>query len=439
MRVCLVMSAAIAALLLPSSAGATDGHFLHGVGAVNASLGGIGIARSPSVLGAMYVNPAGLMAFRGTQMEMGFEMFKADRTISSAAGPMSGSTTSSSEWMPVPAFGWSREVAADRLVLAVGGLGIGGFGVDYRTDPSNPITMPAPYGFGQIYSNFSLMKVLAAAAYKVAPSVTLGAALNVNWASLAVDPMPIGAPAIDPGPDATPMTADDRAYYSSATDADGAFGVGAQLGLQWQVTNRLAVGLAYTSPQVFEKFQYDAVYENPNLPNYGTPRTIEFAMDVPAIYGVGVAVMPTSALMLGVDAKYIMYGSTRGFEESGFAADGSVKGFGWENILVLATGLEYKAAPKVALRGGYNYSGNPIPENLMMFNAPAPAIVQHHATFGIGYQFSNGFGVDLGYYRVFENSLSGPFQTMAGPAAGTSVTSTMSEQSIQIGFTFRGQ
>lgn len=419
-----------------SPARATDGHFLHGVGAINSAMGGIAVAAPGSLLGAFYVNPAGLLANRGTAVELGFELFKADRTLSSSAGPMGGSTRSSSEWVPIPAFGWSREVAERRMVVGVAGLGIGGFGVDYRVDASNPILAPRPNGFGAVYSNFSLMKIIPAAAFRVTDALRLGVALNLDWASLAVEPMPIAAPAVDPGPDGVPSTMDDRAYYSRATDADGGFGIGAQVGLQYTVLPNFSVGLAYTTPQVFQEFEFDGVYENPNLPSYNTPRTIRFAMDVPAVYAAGLAWSPSEAFLLGVDGKYIDYARTRGFEKSGFAPDGAVRGFGWESIWTLATGFELRPVPRVALRAGYNYSDNPIPSGMTMFNAPAPAIVQHHATLGAGYLFTNGFGIDVAYYRAFENTISGPFQTMGGPAPGTSISSAMSEHSVLMGFTF---
>ncbi len=415
---------------------ATDGHFLHGVGAINSAMGGIGVASPSSLLGAFYVNPAGLLAFKATATELGFELFRPDRTIESTAGPVSGSTTSSSEFVPIPAFGWSRELRANELTVGLAGLGIGGFGVDYHTDPTNPVLAPRPFGFGAIYSNFSLMKIIPAVAYRVTPRLRLGAALNIDWASLAVDPMPIAAPAVDPGPDGRPGTADDRAYYSRATDADGAFGIGAQLGLQFSVTPALALGVAYTTPQVFQTFRYDAVYEDPNLATYNMPRTITFAMDVPAVYAGGVSWSPSRALMVGVDAKYITYARTRGFKDEGFAADGSVKGFGWRNIWTIASGLQVRPVDRVALRAGYNFSGNPIPDALSMFNAAAPAVVQHHATIGAGYTFDNGFGVDVAYYRAFKHSIDGPFQTPAGAMPGTSVKSSLSENSVLVGFTF---
>ena len=62
--------------------------------------------------------------------------------------------------------------------------------------------------------------------------------------------------------------------------------------------------------------------------------------------------------------------------------DFSVAGFGWKNIYSIHGGLEFLPVERLALRGGYNYTQNPIPSEFAMFNVPAPAIVQHHLTIG---------------------------------------------------------
>jgi long-chain fatty acid transport protein len=432
-------AALLAVALMAGSAAparATDGHLLHGVGAINSALGGVGIASSQSILGAFYVNPAGLAMFDYTRVELGFEMFKPERTISSSAGPYSGSTASSSQFVPIPAFAWSRPIRNNQIVIGVAGIGAGGFGVDYHLDANNPILAPRPYGFGQVFSNFQLMKIAPAVAMKVSPALRIGVAANIDWASLEVDPMPTAAPAVDPGPDGIPNTGDDRAYYSRATDASGSFGFGIQAGVQYDIVNRVTVGLSYASPQRFQKFEFGGIYENPNLASFNTPRTILFAMDVPAIYGGGIAIRPVDRVAVGFDAKYITYAKTRGFKESGFAPDGSVKGFGWSNIWTFATGLQFQPVDRLTARMGYNYSQNPIPDEMTMFNAPAPAVVKHHATVGLGYRISGGFGVDVAYYRAFQNSIAGSMQTPAGAMQGTQVKSSMSENSILMGISF---
>ena len=429
--------AALALLLAasPDIARATDGHFLHGVGAVNSAIGGAGVAVNASLLGAFFVNPAGLASFAGTNIEMGFELMKPERSVTSAFGPFTGTTSSTSSFATIPAFGWSTALSDD-MVFGVAGLGIGGFGVDYPADATNPILMPRPNGFGQVYSNFQMMKITPALAWKASPKLRIGVALNVDWASLAVNPMPTAAPAVDPGPDGKPFTADDRAYYSSGAAAGSAFGFGAQIGMQYQVNDEFSIGLAYTSPQFFSAFKYQGVYENPNIPSYNTARTFSFRMDAPPVYAAGIAWSPTTAIRTAVDVKYFGYKSTKGFDQSGFNSDGSVKGFGWNDIAVVAAGIEYDANSEWTLRGGYNYSGNPISGDMSMYNIPAPAIVQHHLTLGVGYTLRPGVQLNFAGYKAFENSITGPIQRPTGALPGTSVTNRMNETSVLIGFKF---
>jgi long-chain fatty acid transport protein len=419
-------------------AGATDGHFLHGVGAVNSAMGGAGVAAPRSLLGTFYLNPAGLLAFDGTRVEFGFELFRADRTVaSSVTGGPGGSTESKRDWVPIPAMAWTTRLANDRVVVGLAGLGVGGFGVDYPADPTNPVLAPRPFGFGQVYSNYQLLKIVPAVAIAATERLWLGAAVNVDWASLSVDPAPIAAPAVDPGPDGTPGTLDDRAFYSRATAADGAFGFGFQAGFLFKPNDLIAIGASYTSEQAFEDFEFNGVYENPNLPTYGTPRTMTFKLNVPAVVAGGVALSPLPNFTLAADYRYILYEGTEGFDVPGtgpFNPDGSVSGFAWKNISVVALGGEYRVSDRVALRAGYNYSENPVPDEWAMINVPAPAIVQNHVTGGIGYMVSSRLQVSAAYYRALANDGSGPLLGPTGPV-GT-VTNSLSEDALLVQFSF---
>lgn len=422
-----------------STAHATDGHFLHGVGAINQSMGGVAFAVTESLFGTYYANPAGLTKYQGVQIEFGFEMFKADRTVSSEYGPFSGATRSKSEFVPIPAMAFSAQVN-EKLVVGLGGLGIGGFGVDYPSSLNNPVLSPRPNGFGQTYSDFSLLKFTPAMAYKVSDNVSVGFAGNLSWASLAIDPMAAASPAVSPGPDGTPMTMDDQAFYSRAAAADGAFGFGFQLGVLWDINEMASLGVAYGSPQWFQDFEFNSMYENPNLQNFGWPRDISFRLDVPAYFGAGVALNPGPDTVIGFDWKYIFYENTKGFElanpDMPFDQTGAVTGFGWQNINVFSVGIQQTFADWVKVRAGYNYSDNPIPDDLSFFNVPAPAIVQHHLAFGMGLQLVPQMSLDFGYYHVFKNDISGPMWNMMGPIPGTTVGSSMSENSLQMMFVF---
>jgi long-chain fatty acid transport protein len=429
-------------------ASATDGHFLHGIGAINSAMGGAGISAPEGLLGTFNLNPAGLMAFDGLRMEFSMEMFQANRTVSSSvpapppapAGTiLSGSTQSKKSFVPIPAFGASYRLPGDRVVLGLAGLGTGGFGVDYPAsalptapgESTNPILLPQPNGFGQVYSDYTLLKIAASVGWAVIDDLWLGAALNVDRATLAVLPMPAASPDFDP--------ATGTAFFPNAAAADGAFGIGFQVGLMYTVNEIFAFGASYTSEQWFRAFEWNSTHANPNLANFGEPRTFSFRLNVPAVVGGGVAVQAIPKLLLTADFKYYFYKHTAGFEipSSGpFNPDGSLAGFGWDNIYSIAFGLKYEPADIVALYGGYNFSDNPVPDQLSMINIAAPAIVQHHISVGVGIRATSQFEITAAYYHAFKNSGTGEILNPAIPPGTSSVTNSLQENSVLLQFSY---
>jgi long-chain fatty acid transport protein len=422
---------------------ATDGHFLHGVGAVNSAMGGAGISAPESLLGTFNLNPAGLTAFDGLRMEFSMEMFQANRSVESSApspaGVLSGSTQSKKAFVPIPAFGVSYRLPGDRVVLGLAGLGTGGFGVDYPAsafptapgDSVNPILLPQPNGFGQVFSDYNLLKIAASVGWAVTDDLWLGVALNVDRAALAVTPMPAASPDFDADTG--------TAFFPSAAAADGAFGIGFQLGLMYTVNEIFAFGASYTSEQWFRPFEWNSTHANPNLANFGEPRTFSFKLNVPAVVGGGVAVQAIPELLLTADFKYYFYKHTAGFEipsTGPFNPDGSLAGFGWDNIYSIAFGLKYEPADLVALYGGYNFSDNPVPDSLSMVNIAAPAIVQHHISVGVGIRATKQFEITAAYYHAFKNSGTGEILNPAIPPGTSSVTNTLQENSVLLQFSY---
>ena len=75
-----------------------------------------------------------------------------------------------------------------------------------------------------------------------------------------------------------------------------------------------------------------------------------------------------------------------------------------------------------------------------MYNVPAPAIVQHHISGGIGVNVTRRFNITAAYYKALENSGTGPLMGVdpgtGQPAAFGTVTNTLSEDSFLIQFSF---
>src|SRR4051812_10117197 len=118
-------------VLLAAPAWALDGHLLHGIGAVNSSMGGAGAALPEDALGALNANPALLTRLDGHRFEFSSELLRATNTLSSSAGPFSGTTKDSSALAVLPAFGFTYHPAGSSVAFGMGFLGLAGFGVDY--------------------------------------------------------------------------------------------------------------------------------------------------------------------------------------------------------------------------------------------------------------------------------------------------------------------
>ena len=112
--------------------------------------------------------------------------------------------------------------------------------------------------------------------------------------------------------------------------------------------------------------------------------------------------------------------------------------------------------PHLSFRAGYNYGKNPVKEHegfagsgfttVQGKTLPTyyyetfritgfPAIIEHHLTFGIGYEFTPKCSLHLGFMHAFEETITENGTDMTGQPV--SLESTLSENSIDFGITWR--
>lgn len=409
-------------------AAATNGHVLHGVGAINQSLGGAGIATSLDVIGANGNNVSSIAYLDGNSIAFNAEVFIPDRSMTASFGPIGGTVDSATREAVIPGFGIAYHID-DEWTVGFTGLGIGGFGVDYPANSANasgnfnPLALPQPAGFGAIYSNYNLLQLTPSVAWKILPNVAIGVGGNVNWSSLSADPFP-----------ATPP---DASGYPDATHTASAWGAGFTAGVTYKPIDELALGAVIKSPQWFNSFRWHGQYPD------GAPASFGYRLNYPMIIGVGGAYTPLPEWLVASDVKWINYAGTDGFGQKNFATSPTgpyVRGLGWENIWTFSLGVQYKVVPRVPLRIGYNFGQNPIPSNQQFINAFAPAIVQHHLTLGFGVDVTSALQLNVAYYHAFQNSESGPFLSNGSPAygpinqpiPGSKITNRLSENSVSL-------
>jgi long-chain fatty acid transport protein len=408
-------------VLAAPAAWAGNGHNLHGIGAVNSSMGGAGVALPIDTIGGLLLNPALATHLDGSRFAFSAEYNTAKNSVSSSVatpfGTFSGKTEEDGDTALIPAFGWTYHKKGSRFASGMGFLGLAGFGADYPQDPSNPILSPQPQGFGRVYSNYQLLKVPTVLAWQVSDAFSFGLSLNVARASLTANPAGFAAPDCS-GPQGP--------CFFPSVNTDSAWGFGAGIGVHYKLTPAFALGASYSSEMEFADFEWNSAHANPNLANFGTARTVKLQLNMPAQAIVGLGWTPTDRLAVAVDGKWINYEKTEGF--------GDVLGF--KDITVAEVGVQYRLTDRFALRGGYNHSENPIPDDRAFFTVETPAIFEDHYSGGLGFKASEYMTLDLAYYHVPENQITGPFVGATGAVPGTSVTTSMAMDSLVVTFNF---
>jgi len=301
---------------------------------------------------------------------------------------MSGVTEDDRGISPMPAIAFTFGNNESKHRFAFSAFGISGFGVTFPENNMNPINASQEYGgFGRIESDYGLFQFGLTWAYQVCDNWSIALQPNVDYATLELMPNP---------------TANPNASGYPSTDKASAIGFGGQASIFYNSGVGFKFGLSYKSRQYFNEFEFDNTYLN------GETAKNNFQMDYPAIYSIGIG-YSIGDFDLAFDARYVDYEHTDGFNESGWTPTGSVAGFGWKDIQILSTGLQYKGINKLPLRIGYTYSSNPIDRSVAFFNIPATAIIENAFQFGMSYEFSDRFQIDgVFHYGSSNGKTRGP-------------------------------
>lgn len=408
-------------ILLAPSAVALNGHILPNVGALDQGMGGAGIATSLDAMGSNQNNVSSIAFVGRNRLDFGFMAALPEPSMTASTPQGAGQLNSDKPESYIPGVGIIYNFDK-QWTVGFSAVGLSGFGVHYPENlPNaqgqfNPLTVPQAFGgFGELYSNYSLVQLTPSIAYKLTPDFSIGLGANLDFESLAIQPA-LFAP---PGGTLTPSCVDNDpltpcATYGYATKASttNASGGGFTLGATYKIRPNLALGLVYKSPQWFSNLDWKTSYPD------GTPVRLHTNIDFPMIIGGGMSYRPVEPLLLALDVKWINYSGTQGLSGQGFQASPQgpfVRGFGWRDIWVVALGGQYQATSNLALRLGYNYSENPISSQDTAFNVLSPVILSHHASVGVGYKLTPQIDINLAYMHAFQQQQSGPIISTGGP------------------------
>ncbi len=415
----LVGALALAGIMVPGIASATNGYFSHGYGMKAKGMGGAATAMADDAFGGAN-NPAA-MVFAGNRLDVGLDLFSPQRNAerSGSAAGLNGKANSGNTSFFVPEFGYNK-MLSNRLSLGVTVYGNGGMNTDYpggQIAAGNPVCGQFNSGGGGGSYNLlcgtgklgvDLMQLIVAptVAYKINQHNSIGIAPLFGYQRFKAE----GLQAFK-GFSSAPGNLTNRGYDSST-------GWGVRIGWMGKVSNTVTLGAAYASKIRMSKMdKYKGLFANQG----------EF--DLPSNWNLGIAVKATPNVTIAADYQRINYGdvgaianpSTNGNPYTSKTLGGSNgRGFGWQDVGVIKLGVAYRYSHQLTLRAGYDHTDNPIQSRDVTFNILAPGVVQDHATLGFTYGLSKDSELTMAYMHVFRNSVTGSslFNTWTGGAAG---------------------
>ena len=398
----------LAASIAPSYA--TNGMRMIGFGPVQRSMGGVSVGATLDAASVL-TNPAG-MSDMSARIDFGASYFvptvKYKATEIGGLGPMTGAVInqngvtfeSDRAPSPVPAFGLVVPIN-DQIKFGLGAYGIAGMGVDYAQNLYSNIT----------YSAYSQMRFAPGISYKLNDMISIGAVLNVMYATMEFDAG--NPPTASMNPQQPHMGA-------------SSFGYGATVGLKIKPINMVAIGLAYETKSTFQDFEFNTTAGRESL---------EFNQPQSATIGFGI--IPIEGLILAVDVQWIRWSETNGEnmpEYSEMQTNTIPWNLNWDDQIVYKIGIQYVVNSMFTVRAGYNYGKMPLDDTRAFENIAFPAIAEQHFTAGIGVRLAEKFVLNLGGMYSPEATLSG------ANAAGQYIASyetKMSQYSFDMGIAYQ--
>jgi long-chain fatty acid transport protein len=429
------LAIALAVAGFSTGAYATNGMNMEGYGPVATSMGGASFAYDNGTA-AMANNPAtlGLMT-DGSHLDLALGVLQPDVKIE-------GGQKSGGDSYLMPAVGWVKK--GGKLTYGVGLFAQGGMGTEYTGMDGQPDR-----------SELGVGRVIFPLAFQATPDLVIGGSIDFVWAMLDMRmAMPlqnmfglITAPGNGTIAGAVNQMAQ-SGYYSTArldfsdnndfTGKARGFGYAGKLGLTYKASPIVTIGAVYESKTSLGDLKTPDTGASMVVSGTGPTMTIPGKITVkdfqwPEMYGLGVSVQATPALMVAADVKHIGWSGVMKNFTMNYSTMGDTVTFvipqNWKDQTVVSLGLAYKATNALTLRAGANLADNPVPDNNV--NYLFPAIVKNHYTVGLGYAFDPSSEVNVSLVYAPKVSQTGPnIPNMSNP--GTPGTITHSQTNWQI-------
>lgn len=374
----LALAATIA--LSATSAFATNGSNLMGIGIKARGMGGTAIGIAHGAESAL-ANPAMITSVKNAELSFGGTVFMPDVQANMGMGY----SKSTADMNVIPEISYANKLN-DNTWIGVGMWGTAGMGVDYR----DATGMTSNFN---MVTNLQLLQFGVPVAYKTG-NLSLGITPLMQYGSLdmsfggTLDTSSAFAGGMAPSPSTT-------VGFDEGMSQDLKFGY--TLGAAYEVGN-MTIGASYKS-KIDMDYQGQISGASGVFSAFGMfgGNALSDNLSTPAEIGVG-ASYKMNVHTIAIDYKQIKWSDADGYKD-----------FKWEDQNVIMLGYQFHAKDW-SLRAGYNHASNPVKPQapvagmdatgsaINMFNALGfPAIVESHYSIGGCYHLSDMTRLDFAY------------------------------------------
>lgn len=453
---------------------ATVGYFALGYGSKSAGMAGATVAApQDAMIGA--INPAG-MALVEERFDLSLRAFSPSRDASLDTSALSGNfdvhDKSAKTWFFIPGAGITKQLS-EELWFGLTAYGNGGMNTSYSTniyDQSSAIlgafasagggasgvaaaasvppgTISGTPNTGELGVDLAQMIITPTLSFKIHPKHSIGvsALLAVqmfeakglgNFQCFTPSAAANNMAACSPGGRGAATPGFIKSKRLTDNGIDWSYGIGARIGWVGEVHPKVTLGGALSSKIYMTK-----------LDDYKELFAEKGGFDIPAQFQVGIALRPIDSLQITFDYQKIFYSDVKSIANSGPvvsafgpsipAGSGSLGagnglGFGWNDIDIYRFGALYKFNEQLTFRAGYSWNNSPIPNNQLLFNIIAPAVITRHVTVGLTYSPNQFSEWNLAYAHGFHESQNQNISAFGVPAA-----ISMHQNSIELGYSWK--
>jgi long-chain fatty acid transport protein len=220
--------------------------------------------------------------------------------------------------------------------------------------------------------------------------------------------------------------------YARATLSGRAFGMGFNLGIQFNATEQFSIGLNYRSQINMKVNDGNAEFIVPSSLDANFPNgTFTSSLPLPQVATVGMAYKFNEKLTAVLDVNFVGW---KAYDTLAFDYEINTNSLqdtksprDYKNIFAFRGGASYKISDEFTLRAGCGYGFTPVQSGYA--TPETPDANRFYGTFGLGYELAERLTVDasLFYTQIqraetnLETNLSGTFFTKA-VAPGLSIT-----------------